>query len=175
MFSECNGFTPIESKGETDVVSRQIIGYRALHSSTPTTSRQPDDNHSPTPTTLPPKKQDEQTTTPIRRHENIYTLPNILTLTRLISAPAICYLILHDAHTWALSLFLYAALTDLLDGYLARRYGLQTVVGSVIDPMADKALMTIGIVCLAIKGAIPRKVPLPLSLSLPIFPTKINF
>ena len=55
----------------------------------------------------------------------------------------------------ALSLFVYASVTDLVDGYIARRFGQQTVVGTVIDPMADKTLMTVGVVCLALKSAIP--------------------
>ena len=45
--------------------------------------------------------------------------------------------------------------TDLVDGYIARRFGQQTVVGTIIDPMADKTLMTVGVVCLALKSAIP--------------------
>lgn len=52
-------------------------------------------------------------------------------------------------------MFAYAGITDLVDGYIARRWNLQTVVGTVIDPMADKTLMTILTVCLAIKGALP--------------------
>lgn len=88
-------------------------------------------------------------------HENIYTLPNILTLTRLLAAPIIGYLVLHDCHAWAFGLFAYAGITDLVDGYIARRWNLQTVVGTVIDPMADKTLMTILTVCLAVKGALP--------------------
>lgn len=43
----------------------------------------------------------------------------------------------------------------MVDGYIARRWNLQTVVGSVIDPMADKTLMTILTVCLAAKGILP--------------------
>lgn len=88
-------------------------------------------------------------------HENIYNVPNILTFTRLIAAPVVGYLILHDQHFWAAALFAYAGITDLVDGWIARRWNLQTVVGSVIDPMADKLLMTILTVCLAIKGALP--------------------
>lgn len=88
-------------------------------------------------------------------HENIYTIPNILTFSRLIAAPVIGYLVLHDYHAWAVGLFAYAGITDLVDGYIARRWNLQTVVGTVIDPMADKTLMTILTVCLAIKGALP--------------------
>ncbi|KAK3061333.1 hypothetical protein LTS18_006490, partial [Coniosporium uncinatum] len=86
---------------------------------------------------------------------NIYNLPKIFTFSRLLAAPMVGYLILHNHHLYAVSLFLYAGLTDLLDGYLARRYSLQTVVGSVVDPMADKLLVTIVVVCLAANGTLP--------------------
>ncbi|KAF5547288.1 CDP-diacylglycerol-glycerol-3-phosphate 3-phosphatidyltransferase [Fusarium phyllophilum] len=88
-------------------------------------------------------------------HEDIYTLPNILTFTRLVAAPVIGYLVLHDQHAWAVGLFAYAGVTDLLDGWIARRWDSKTVVGTVIDPMADKTLMTILTICLAAKGALP--------------------
>ncbi|KAF7591268.1 cardiolipin synthase [Aspergillus hancockii] len=88
-------------------------------------------------------------------HENIYTVPNILTATRLAAAPLVGYFLVHDYHQAALALFAYAGITDLVDGYIARRYNLQTVVGTIIDPMADKLLMTIGVACLAVNGSIP--------------------
>lgn len=72
-----------------------------------------------------------------------------------MAAPVIGYLVLHDYHSWAVGLFAYAGLTDLVDGYIARKWNQQTVVGTVIDPMADKTLMTILTVCLAIKGTLP--------------------
>lgn len=90
-----------------------------------------------------------------QRHENIYNLPNFLTLTRLVATPAIGYLIIHDHHLYAFSLFTYAAVSDLLDGWIARRWNLQTVVGSVVDPMADKFLMTTLVTCLAVNGSLP--------------------
>ncbi|PHH84410.1 hypothetical protein CDD83_1974 [Cordyceps sp. RAO-2017] len=89
------------------------------------------------------------------QHEDIYNIPNFLTLTRLAAAPAIGYLVLHDAPAWALGFFAYAAVTDVLDGWVARRWNRKTVVGTVIDPMADKALITILTVCLAVKGVLP--------------------
>jgi cardiolipin synthase len=67
--------------------------------------------------------------------------------------------VLHDYHTAALSLFVYAGVTDLVDGWIARRWKLQTVVGTVIDPMADKTLMTVLTVCLAVKGILPGESP----------------
>ncbi|KAL4738654.1 CDP-alcohol phosphatidyltransferase-domain-containing protein [Aspergillus similis] len=88
-------------------------------------------------------------------HENIYTIPNILTFSRLVAAPLVGYFLVHEHHAAALALFAYAGITDLVDGYIARRYNLQTVVGTIIDPMADKLLMTIGVACLAVNGSIP--------------------
>ncbi|KAL8680593.1 MAG: hypothetical protein Q9186_003235 [Xanthomendoza sp. 1 TL-2023] len=93
-------------------------------------------------------------------HENIYTVPNILTFSRLVAAPIIGYLILHEQNVAALSLFIYAGATDLADGWIARKWNLQTVVGTVIDPMADKTLMTVLTISLAMQGAMP----LPLAL-----------
>lgn len=89
------------------------------------------------------------------KHENIYTIPNILTASRLFSAPFIGYAILHDQHTLALGLVAWAGISDALDGWIARRWNQGTIVGTVIDPMADKTLMTVLTVCLAIKGALP--------------------
>ncbi|KAI4126618.1 MAG: hypothetical protein LQ338_003640 [Usnochroma carphineum] len=88
-------------------------------------------------------------------HENIYTIPNILTCSRLVAAPIIGYLTLNEQHVAALALFIYAGATDLVDGWIARRWNLQTVVGTVLDPMADKTLMTVLTVSLAMKGAMP--------------------
>lgn len=78
-----------------------------------------------------------------------------MTFSRLVVAPVIGYLILHEQHVAALSLFIYAGATDLIDGWVARKWNLQTVVGTVIDPMADKTLMTVLTVSLAMQGAMP--------------------
>ena len=89
------------------------------------------------------------------KHENIYTIPNILTFSRLLATPIIAYLILHDFPYLATGLLFYAGLTDLIDGWIARRYNLQSVVGTVIDPMADKFLMVTLTGALAYTGAMP--------------------
>ncbi|SPN98312.1 related to cardiolipin synthase [Cephalotrichum gorgonifer] len=88
-------------------------------------------------------------------HENIYTIPNILTFSRIAASPFIGYFVLHDQHAWALGLLAYAGISDLVDGYIARRWNMRTVVGTIIDPMADKMLMTVLTVSLAAKGALP--------------------
>jgi len=119
------------------------------------TSERPNKAQSSRPIPPTPKKPLLKVLTQLTPHENIYTVPNILTFSRLIAAPVIGYLVLHDYHAWAVGLFAYAGITDLVDGYIARKWNLQTVVGTVIDPMADKTLMTILTVCLAIKGTLP--------------------
>ncbi|GMM30175.1 cardiolipin synthase [Martiniozyma asiatica (nom. inval.)] len=87
--------------------------------------------------------------------DNIYTIPNFLTLTRLVTAPVVGYFILHSQPLHALSFFTYSCITDFLDGFIARRYNLKSILGSIMDPMADKLLMTICTVTLSITSAIP--------------------
>ena len=116
-------------------------------------------------TTSPLFNRKTPLSTLIPSHENIYTLPNILTFSRLIAAPVVGYLIIHDLHIPALGLFIYAGITDLVDGWIARKWALQTVVGTVIDPMADKALMTVVTICLAVKDVLPGKSTMPVSSS----------
>lgn len=91
----------------------------------------------------------------LTKRENIYTIPNLLTASRLVAAPFVGYCILHGHHSWALGLFAYAGISDLIDGWIARRWNQKTVLGTIIDPMADKTLMTILTVTLAMKGALP--------------------
>ena len=106
-------------------------------------------------TSRPPLSARLRASLPPALHENIYNLPNILTFSRLISAPIVGYLIVKDQHLAALSLFVYAGITDLVDGWIARKWKMQTVVGTVIDPMADKTLMAVVTIALAMKGALP--------------------
>lgn len=115
------------------------------------------------PPTSPGKPQPPRKVSPLKKvtsalttpHENIYTIPNFLTLTRLIAAPFIGYCIVNNHHTLALSLFTYAGISDLLDGWIARKWNLGTVVGTIIDPLADKTLMTVLTVALATQGSLP--------------------
>jgi CDP-alcohol phosphatidyltransferase len=103
------------------------------------------------------------------RRENIYTIPNILTFSRILATPIIAYLILVEKPYLATSLLLYAGLTDLIDGWIARRYNLQSVVGTVIDPMADKFLMITLTGALAYTSAMPSTPSSPILIFNPCF------
>ncbi|KZT07322.1 CDP-diacylglycerol--glycerol-3-phosphate 3-phosphatidyltransferase [Laetiporus sulphureus 93-53] len=87
--------------------------------------------------------------------ENIYTLPNLLTASRILACPVLGWVIIHDEFGFATALLVYAGLTDMVDGILARRYKMFSVLGTILDPAADKALMTTLTITLAIKGMIP--------------------
>jgi len=69
------------------------------------------------------------------------TLSNVLTLLRIIATPCIVALLVHGWLKATVALFAFAALTDLFDGYLARRWNEHTVLGSYLDPIADKVLV----------------------------------
>lgn len=71
----------------------------------------------------------------------ISLLPNIISTIRLILAPVVLILLIKLEHRLALIIFMGAALSDLLDGYLARKYQLKTKLGTFLDPIADKLLI----------------------------------
>ncbi|MEM7473255.1 MAG: CDP-diacylglycerol--glycerol-3-phosphate 3-phosphatidyltransferase [Pseudomonadota bacterium] len=78
-----------------------------------------------------------------------WNLPNILTLLRLLAAPGVAVMFLYFARPWAdwfaLILFVGAALTDYVDGYLARAWKQESKFGAMLDPIADKAMVIIAL------------------------------
>ena len=75
-----------------------------------------------------------------------------LTYFRIFIAPVIFILItLFDSYGWALFLFFLASISDYYDGFLARKYNLESSLGSVLDPIADKILVTFLIIALSIE------------------------
>jgi CDP-diacylglycerol--glycerol-3-phosphate 3-phosphatidyltransferase len=75
-----------------------------------------------------------------------------LTYFRIFIAPIIFLLItLYDFYGWALFLFFLASISDYWDGFLARRFNLESVIGAVLDPIADKILLTFLILALSLE------------------------
>ena len=92
------------------------------------------------------------------RKEKIINLPNILALIRLLLAPVVVWLIFQERMITAMLVFLAACLTDLLDGYIARRYHLITQLGTFLDPMADKLMAVSVIIAFTVKEILPLAV-----------------
>jgi CDP-diacylglycerol--glycerol-3-phosphate 3-phosphatidyltransferase len=90
--------------------------------------------------------------------QEITDLPNLITLARIAMIPLILIWIdnySRELSVLSASIFLIAALSDLLDGYLARRMGLVTVVGAFLDPLADKLIVLSTLVMLVARGRAP--------------------
>ncbi|KLT46182.1 hypothetical protein CC85DRAFT_281841 [Cutaneotrichosporon oleaginosum] len=98
-----------------------------------------------------PGKKNEQ----VELHESPYTLPNALTIARIAACPFLAWSIVKGDFEVATAILVTSGLTDWLDGYLARKWNQKTVLGSIIDPMADKTLVTTLVVCLTYKGLLP--------------------
>ena len=82
-------------------------------------------------------------------------LPNLFTLARLLLAPFIASDILHGRYGRAIILLFAAGFTDVIDGLLARHFQISTRVGAYFDPIADKILLSLIYISLAIARAIP--------------------
>ncbi len=82
-------------------------------------------------------------------------IPNLLTIGRILAVPPLIWLLLNSHYLAALLVAIAAGLSDLLDGWLARRYGWQSRFGSLADPAADKIMMVSTYVCLGILGHLP--------------------
>ena len=83
------------------------------------------------------------------------SLPNIISTLRIFLVVPTVYFLLHDQYSYALLLFVIAGLSDGLDGFLARRYGWTTRLGSFLDPLGDKLLMTATYFVLGWLGDLP--------------------
>ena len=89
---------------------------------------------------------------------SVLNLANALTALRVLAVPLLGYLLLQDtqeSRNWAALVFLLASVTDFIDGYVARRYGLITTVGKIADPIADKFLTGVALIGLSYLGALP--------------------
>jgi cardiolipin synthase len=82
-------------------------------------------------------------------------LPNIISIGRILLVPVIIVAILGDRNGIALLLFLLAGLSDALDGFIARRFGLCTKLGAMLDPVADKLLIVSTVLVFFWLGRLP--------------------
>src|SRR2546426_1913188 len=80
----------------------------------------------------------------------ILTTANQLTILRIVFVPVFISLLAYKEIGWALGTFVAAGITDVLDGIIARRFGQKTSIGAVLDPLADKLLMTASLLILSL-------------------------
>lgn len=86
------------------------------------------------------------------RQRMVLNLPNLLTYGRIAAVPALvgCFFLEGDLYNWlALAIFVTAAITDVLDGYIARAWEQQSSLGRMLDPIADKLLVSAALLMLA--------------------------
>lgn len=88
------------------------------------------------------------------------TLANKLTVARILFIPILVLLLLNHLYRAALLLFALSALTDAVDGIVARRFRERTHLGSFLDPMADKLLLLASYICLAALEKLPPWIPI---------------
>ncbi|MGQ0542232.1 MAG: CDP-alcohol phosphatidyltransferase family protein [Blastocatellia bacterium] len=94
---------------------------------------------------------------------NVLTIPNLLTFLRMALIPVFAILLVYGREGWALVVFTLAGVSDGVDGFVARRLKQESELGTIIDPIADKLLMTTAFVMLTIPGVLSpgRHLPVP--------------
>jgi cardiolipin synthase len=88
--------------------------------------------------------------------EQLKSVPNMITVSRIVASPILAYLIIYDYHYSALIGCLVAGASDALDGYIAKNYkGQATVMGTYLDPLGDKILVNVLSLALWVNGTLP--------------------
>lgn len=93
----------------------------------------------------------------------ILTIANLLTFLRIGLIPVFAILLVYQKEGWALAVFTIAGVSDGIDGFIARRMKQESELGTIIDPIADKLLMTTAFIMLTIPGMLSegRHLPVP--------------
>lgn len=86
---------------------------------------------------------------------NLSGLPNLICVLRMLLAIPVVWTLVHDLFGWTLLLFVVAAISDGLDGYLAKTFDWTSAAGKVLDPVADKLLLVSVFVTLTLLGLVP--------------------
>ncbi len=85
----------------------------------------------------------------------VLTIPNLLTFLRMALIPVFASLLYYGYTGWALIVFVIAGISDGIDGFVARRFQQESELGRIIDPIADKLLMTVAFVILTMPNIFP--------------------
>lgn len=93
----------------------------------------------------------------------VLTIPNILTFLRMALIPVFAIMLVYNREGWALIVFTIAGVSDGIDGFVARRFKQESELGTIIDPIADKLLMTTAFVMLTLPSVMGhgRFLPVP--------------
>lgn len=98
------------------------------------------------------------------RKKEIFTLPNILTYIRILCVPFFIWILMDKSIPYntyiAFGIFIFASLTDLIDGFIARYFNMVSDIGKITDPIADKLLQVSTLICFTILGKVPWIFPL---------------
>lgn len=115
--------------------------------------------HAEDPVSLTPEKE---TAVPRTKNElmknwlqQLKSPPNMITSARLLSIPYLSYLVVSEQYEWVFAGCFLAGASDFLDGYIARNYNMTTVLGSYLDPVADKALINVLAISLCYVNILP--------------------
>src|SRR6478752_955406 len=87
--------------------------------------------------------------------DEVFTLPNILSMLRLVGVPLFLWLVLTHHDGWALTVLALSGVSDYLDGKIARRFGLVSRIGQLLDPLADRLYILSTLLGLAYRDIIP--------------------
>lgn len=82
-------------------------------------------------------------------------IPNVLCIVRMLLLAPVAWLLAHEQFELTLWVFAFAAATDGLDGFLAKRFGWTSELGKILDPLADKVLLVGVFITLAVMGWVP--------------------
>lgn len=93
---------------------------------------------------------------------SVLTIPNLLTFLRMGLIPVFAVALYYQEYAWALLVFFFAGLSDSLDGIIARKFNQESSLGRILDPIADKLLMTVSYISLMLPGIAPAVKHLPI-------------
>src|SRR5262245_10704181 len=116
-----------------------------------------------------PIEQHRSVTKSPQMSSRIVTVPNLLTVFRMVLIPVFVSLLFYRRFGLALAIFVLAGITDGLDGLLARRFDQRSQLGTILDPIADKLLLVTSFVVLSMRIIFPQ--PMPSHLPVPFWVT----